>query len=277
MRSLAAMPPCAAPHDAARWPPPATATALPPPRVRQRRRCGVPPLACVAAADGATADPQPPPLRVTLRTAEARASLRFESARGAHGGSYVIVSAVALESEAHGLGVRPGDRVLALSDPVRPTVLWELKENASLRFVKDALRLRVAPEVEMLLQPCADTDALVAPSGMAVPTARPGLTVGQALEEAYAKQQDATALPTVSQRCAHSFALRPSTRLQEPAAAHVMSSCFDTCGAAGAFSAARSTWTRCHSATTQASSPPLLPWCWPRRSPSWRSPLQTAG
>lgn len=161
-------------------------------------------LSARASSSGADA-PQPPPLRVSLRTAEARASLRFAELRSGSGraATVIAVSAVADESEAWALGVRPGDRLLGISDPVRPAVLWELADSASLRFVRDALRLRVSPSIELQLGPGAAADALRASQAgqalAAVPAARPGLTVAEALEEVYAAQ-DRGALPTVSER-----------------------------------------------------------------------------
>lgn len=164
------------------------------PRLQRRRAYAT--RACAAGSD-------PPPLRVSLRTSEARASLRFAELRSGRT-TVVAVSEVADESEAWACGVRPGDRLTAISDPVRPAVLWELADSASLRFVRDALRLRVSPSIELQVQPGAAVDLLraaqagelVAP---VVPAARPGLTVGKALEEAYASR-DRGALPTASER-----------------------------------------------------------------------------
>ena len=155
---------------------------------------------CVAAGEASGAPP--PPLRVSLRTSEARASLRFAELRAGRA-TVVAVSAVADESEAWAAGVRPGDQLTAISDPVRPSVLWELADSASLRFVRDALRLRVSPSIELQLAPGAAVDALRAAQAgearPAVPASRPGLTVAEALQEQYAAQ-DRGALPTASER-----------------------------------------------------------------------------
>ena len=98
---------------------------------------------------------------VTLRTKEARQTLRFVEGRvGAN--KVVLIEAVATGSQAFAAGVRPGDKVIAFSDPVRDAVLWTLSANdASLRFIKDALRLRISPELTIVLEPLEDAEAAV--------------------------------------------------------------------------------------------------------------------
>ena len=166
-------------------------------------RCGVGRVrACAGGSASDAPGSPPPPLRVSLRTSEARASLRFAELRAGHT-TVVAVSAVADESEAWASGVRPGDQLTGISDPVRPSVLWELADSASLRFVRDALRLRVSPSIELQLAPGAAVDALRAAQAgearPAVPASRPGLTVAEALQEQY-EAQDRGALPTASER-----------------------------------------------------------------------------
>jgi hypothetical protein len=98
---------------------------------------------------------------VTLRTKEARQTLRFVEGRvGAN--KVVLVEAVATGSQAFEAGVRPGDKVIAFSDPVRDAVLWTLSaSDASLRFIRDAMRLRIAPELTIVLEPLEDAEAAV--------------------------------------------------------------------------------------------------------------------
>lgn len=52
-----------------------------------------------------------------------------------------MVQFVASGSEAQLEGLRPGQQLLAISDPVRPDI-WPLNERASLRYVRDAIRMR---------------------------------------------------------------------------------------------------------------------------------------
>ena len=103
---------------------------------------------------------------VTLRTREARASLRFTEGR-VQQSTVVLVEAVGVGSEAQEQGVQPGDQVLALSDPVRPAELWQLNSRASVRFVRDALRLRVSPQVTLVLAPLEDAAGAVAAAAAA--------------------------------------------------------------------------------------------------------------
>jgi hypothetical protein len=266
-----------------------------------------PPRAAAAddssAAAGAAASTSEP-LRVTLRTAEARATLRFDESRSpaAPRAVRIIVSAVAPGSEAAEAGVRAGDRLLALSDPVRASAMWDLNDKASLRFVRDALRLRVASDVTLLLQPGggeAETAAEAGAGGGAgvgplQAGASESVTVAEALEAAYARKADAAAVPTASQRC-DAVLLRARTvpaphvccaasSLLSPAPTHTC--CFAhalahlriiPAAAPGASSGARTTWRRWGSATTRASSPQSLQLCFRRRSSFWRSRLPTDG
>ena len=117
----------------------------------------------------AGAAPEAPPVgarAVTLRTREARASLRFTEGR-VQQSTVVLVEAVGVGSEAQEQGVQPGDQVLALSDPVRPAELWQLNSRASVHFVRDALRLRVSPQVTLVLAPLEDAAGAVAAAAAA--------------------------------------------------------------------------------------------------------------
>lgn len=101
---------------------------------------------------------------VSLQTREARRSLRFVEARLASvpDKRLVVVEQVAVGSEAEEAGVKPGDVVLAVSDPVRAG-LWQLADKASARTVRDTLRYRVGSSFEMELSGC-DVDDLVVES-----------------------------------------------------------------------------------------------------------------
>jgi len=102
-----------------------------------------------------------PTLTLELNTAEARATVQLAEARPASGECHVLVAAVAPASEAERLGLRAGYRVVGVSDPVRATVVWELSRNCAVRTVRDALRLRVAESVTLVVVPSLEPRCLV--------------------------------------------------------------------------------------------------------------------
>lgn len=83
-----------------------------------------------------------------LDTQEAKASLRFDAV-GKGRKQAVVVTAIAPGCEAYERGVRPGHQVLAISDPVRNSEMWDLGDMSSGRFVRDALKLRASPTVNI--------------------------------------------------------------------------------------------------------------------------------
>lgn len=50
-------------------------------------------------------------------------------------------------------GLAPGQQLLGISDPVRYTEVWPLKDNASLRYVRDSVRMRRSPTMTLVLSP----------------------------------------------------------------------------------------------------------------------------
>lgn len=50
-------------------------------------------------------------------------------------------------------GVAVGMRISAVSDPMRPGVMWELKDRPSLRFVLDTLRMQRSNPVDINFEP----------------------------------------------------------------------------------------------------------------------------
>lgn len=88
-----------------------------------------------------TSEAQAETLKIELDTSEAQSSLRFCAVR-AGTGKAIVVEAVAIESAAEAAGIRPGQQLLALSDPIRAEDVWTLNERASLRYVRDAIRMR---------------------------------------------------------------------------------------------------------------------------------------
>ena len=88
-------------------------------------------------------------------------------------GNAVVVSAVAPGSEAAAAGCRPGQQLLAVSDPVRRGESWRLDGNSSLRYVRQAVRMRVAETITLLLtaEPIPEWGAAVAAAREAQRTA----------------------------------------------------------------------------------------------------------
>ncbi|KAK9831946.1 hypothetical protein WJX81_001856 [Elliptochloris bilobata] len=90
--------------------------------------------------------------RVTLSSEAAHSALRFDEVRTRSGEQFIVVSAVAYDSEAQQEGVRPGQRLLALSDPIRGAEMWPITPStSSLSRVRDAFKLRRAPTVDLVL------------------------------------------------------------------------------------------------------------------------------
>jgi hypothetical protein len=46
-------------------------------------------------------------------------------------------------------GVRPGQQVLSVSDPIRFRETWQLNEMVSLRYIKDAIRMRRSETIQL--------------------------------------------------------------------------------------------------------------------------------
>jgi hypothetical protein len=82
--------------------------------------------------------------QVEIAASEAQTALKFAAVRMG-GGKAIVVEAVAVGSEAAEAGIRPGQQVLSLSDPIRPNETWILNDRASLRYIRDAVRMRRAP------------------------------------------------------------------------------------------------------------------------------------
>eukprot|EP00887_Chlorella_sp_A99_P006478 scaffold3.g6478.t1 len=109
------------------------------------------------ASQSAAAEPAAP-LHLTLPTCDAQAALRLGEARKGRGRA-VVVDAVAAGSATEAAGVRPGLQVLEISDPIRLTERWPLDERVSLKFVRQALQMRRADTIDLVLAPLGDTPA----------------------------------------------------------------------------------------------------------------------
>mmetsp|Transcript_1790 Transcript_1790/g.5212 ORF Transcript_1790/g.5212 Transcript_1790/m.5212 type:complete len:226 (+) Transcript_1790:764-1441(+) len=94
-------------------------------------------------------------LEVELWTRAAQRDIRFGGILEGRGRA-IIVTSVAPGSEAEEMGIEPGSKLVAISDPVRSGDLWELNERASLRFVRDSLQMRINGRITLVTVPPTD-------------------------------------------------------------------------------------------------------------------------
>mmetsp|Transcript_28172 Transcript_28172/g.71821 ORF Transcript_28172/g.71821 Transcript_28172/m.71821 type:complete len:268 (-) Transcript_28172:332-1135(-) len=67
-------------------------------------------------------------------------------------GQAIVVSKVEAGSEAAQAGIVRGQKLVGLSDPVRDTEVWDMGDRPSLRFVRDAMKLRRQGQIQLVLQ-----------------------------------------------------------------------------------------------------------------------------
>ena len=94
--------------------------------------------------------------RVEIDTEQARRTVLLEPYQEGKA-QCIIISGVAQGSQAWDAGVRPGQRLVGISDPNNNDQVWELNASTSLRFVRDALRFRIAASIRFDV----DTDVIV--------------------------------------------------------------------------------------------------------------------
>ncbi|KAL4458877.1 hypothetical protein ABPG75_013742 [Micractinium tetrahymenae] len=107
---------------------------------------------------------QPPEqFSVELPTADVQCSVQLMSVLKGRGAA-IVVSGVEPGSAAAAAGVRTGQQLLAVSDPIRRTEMWELNAQASLRYTRQAIRMRVADSIVLRLtaQPIREWAEVVA-------------------------------------------------------------------------------------------------------------------
>lgn len=107
---------------------------------------------------------------MSLPTQDAQEALRFDVYPEGRGQA-VRVSQVAAGSEAEAAGVQVGQKLRAISDPVRQGEMWTLGDAPSVRFVRDALRLRRSGVVELVLEELAPGEAEAAAAAAAADAA----------------------------------------------------------------------------------------------------------
>ena len=87
--------------------------------------------------------------RVELPTATAQSGVVFKDIRLGRGKA-VVISRVAPQLE-EDEGLRVGQQLLEVSDPIRRGERWELNDRVSLRFVRDAIRMQRGASIEFFL------------------------------------------------------------------------------------------------------------------------------
>eukprot|EP00884_Botryococcus_braunii_P020131 jgi/Botrbrau1/6801/Bobra.0153s0004.1 len=131
-----------------RWQPEHGRLARPHPTLLQKRQ-RLRGLSCRASAGEATTISG---FKVTMTPEEARQWLRLIEIPNPDGPlSVIVVEAVAIGSRAQEEGVKPGQRVLAVTHPVDRDGMWELQPGALLSRVKDIFRVTRSPQVELVL------------------------------------------------------------------------------------------------------------------------------
>ena len=86
--------------------------------------------------------------RLELPTRDVRSAVKLEAGLSGRD-QVVLIASVEEGSEAWRAGVRPGQRLAGISDPNISGQVWELGGNSSFRFVKDAMRMRMASTITL--------------------------------------------------------------------------------------------------------------------------------
>ncbi|PNH08534.1 hypothetical protein TSOC_004905 [Tetrabaena socialis] len=112
---------------------------------------------CDASQQQATTAASSPPVRegkfeVTLQGLEALQTVKLDLVPDGKGQA-VVVTEVAEGSQAEELGVRRGQKLNALSDPMRYGTMWNLQDRPSLRFVVDTFKMRRASPIDLEFEP----------------------------------------------------------------------------------------------------------------------------
>lgn len=87
--------------------------------------------------------------RLELSTEQVQSGIEFSKVSCGRGTAVVIQSVQPGPLSEAGLVV--GQRLVGISDPIQADQVWPLRENASLRYVRDAIRMRRADTVTLLV------------------------------------------------------------------------------------------------------------------------------
>jgi len=126
-------------------------------RLRPRRAPSPHSTTRLAAYPPGPREPRPCPLprrELELPTREVRKALRLTVLPDLQ--NAIVVEAVAERTEAYRLGVRPGMRLVSISDPARQGETWAVTPDSSFKFVCDAIRYRNFASIRMTLAPAPE-------------------------------------------------------------------------------------------------------------------------
>eukprot|EP00878_Enallax_costatus_P003043 GHUV01003241.1.p1 GENE.GHUV01003241.1~~GHUV01003241.1.p1 ORF type:complete len:296 (+),score=96.02 GHUV01003241.1:190-1077(+) len=160
----------------------------------------------------------PDKLSVSIPTAEARSTLRFELLPNGKGHA-VVVSAVAEGSSAQQCGVKRGMKLAAISDPIRRDEMWELQDRPSLRYIRDVMRMRSAAYIEL----CFDTDqellaALEASEGsLSITSSSSSSTPSSSIDSISSMASTSESSETVAERLQQQFERAQATTSKQTA------------------------------------------------------------
>ncbi|KAI3436164.1 hypothetical protein D9Q98_002221 [Chlorella vulgaris] len=138
----------------------------------------------VASAEGVAGNSDVEKVSIELPSADVKAAVQL--ARLRQGSGYaIVIAAVKVGSQAAAAGVRPGQALLEISDPIRPREMWKLDESSSLQYVREALRMRVPQTTTLLLsaQPIPEWGQAVAAARAAAVQAAQPVVDEQVLQE----------------------------------------------------------------------------------------------
>ena len=111
-------------------------------------RNGVPSMICCGISDAVQTQET---ILLDLPTRDVREYVSFGSVMNRNGKS-VVVTACDPRSVSYERGVVPGMRLVGISDPMRDTI-WELTDTASLRYVKDTIKMRHSDSICLIFVP----------------------------------------------------------------------------------------------------------------------------
>ncbi|GLI67414.1 hypothetical protein VaNZ11_011609, partial [Volvox africanus] len=94
---------------------------------------------------------------ITLRGVEVLQSVRLGLVPMGKGQA-VVVTEVAEGSAAEQLGVRRGQKLNALSDPMRYGTMWNLEDRPSLKFVVDTFKMRRSSPIDLEFEPMMSSE-----------------------------------------------------------------------------------------------------------------------
>ena len=123
---------------------------------------GCPPLRALSLWLPSPAPPSPG-CSLELPTVDVQAAVRLMAVQQGRG-TAIVVSAVDPGSQAAAAGVRVGQQLLEVSDPIRYADTWPLNERASLRYVRECIRMRRDAVMQLVLtrQPIPEWQQAVA-------------------------------------------------------------------------------------------------------------------